>query len=393
MSAGAAVEMSAALRAKVAAPPPDEMAVSRRYQVLGQLDQGGMGEIFLARVSGAAGFSKEVVIKRLRRGLAAEPSYVARFLDEARMLASLSHPNVCQIHDLFVEGGEFYLAMEYLDGLPLAALARPLPLAMLCGLAAQVCEGLEYVHGLRRADGQPAGIVHRDVSPENVVVTVSGAAKIVDFGIARANDSARRTPCNMVRGKVAYMAPEQMRGQALDGRCDLYALGKVLEAAGDGDALGEVIEKATAFDRAARFGSAREMRAAIDRAARAAGVGVATSSELAEWMAGAHGEALAARRERARELTMTAEREGGTAGTMGTVSLRAPSAERPAAAQVVAVEATATVLDVPRRRVRRRVTAIAGGAAAAMAVALMTVAMAAPDPTPTPSPDPIATPT
>jgi serine/threonine-protein kinase len=394
----ATVEMSAALRARVLAPPPpEEMAVSRRYQVLGQLDRGGMGEIFLARVNGAAGFSKEVVIKRLRRKLAAEPSYVARFLDEARMLASMSHPNVCQIHDLFLEAGQFYLAMEYLHGLPLVAL-EAVPARMLCGLAVQVCEGLHHVHSL-------AGVVHRDISPQNLFLTVSGAAKILDFGIARANDSARLTPCNMVRGKVAYMAPEQLRGEDLDARCDLYALGLVLaEAAGGvervGAALGAVIARATEPDRQRRFASAREMRAAIDRAGAAAD-GVATPSELAEWLVAEYAGALSARKAQEAEATATVTSGAIVEMAPSTVSLRARSDERPAPVRVIRVaQVDATVIDASparggRSRRRRNGLIVAVAAAAVIAIGAGVGAMeseatpaasAAPTPTPTPTP-------
>ena len=138
------VEMPEELRRRQQAPA--EVSVSRRYELVGRLDQGGMGEIFLARMAGTAGFSREVVIKRLRRALAAEPDAVTAFVEEARLLASMSHPNVCQVHDLVAEEGQLYLVMEYLHGLPLSEVIKrgPIEMRQLCGIAAQVsfiCSG------------------------------------------------------------------------------------------------------------------------------------------------------------------------------------------------------------------------------------------------------------
>lgn len=289
------------LRRRVAAlaEPPPVVSVSRSYEVIGRLDQGGMAEIFLARVSGSAGFSKEVVIKRLRRNLAAEPAFAAAFVEEAQLLARFSHPNVCQVHDLVIQGGQFYLAMEYLDGLPLAAvLGRgAIEARMLCGIAAQLCEGLHHVHSLRRPDGTPTGVVHRDISPQNLFLTTAGAAVILDFGIAKTRDSARSTPFGRVKGKVGYMSPEQLGGRRLDARSDLYSLGLVLsDAAGSAAAFAPVIRRALAEEPGHRFQTAREMREAIDRVAAEVG-GAAAPSELADWLATRCGRDLAERRE------------------------------------------------------------------------------------------------
>ena len=329
------IELSEPIRRMLAirSAPPEVVSVSRRYQVLGRLGQGGMGEILLARQNGSAGFSREVVIKRLRPRLAAEPDAVAAFVDEARLLARLSHPNVCQVIDLVAQGGQLYLAMEYLDGLPLSDLWRrgqALDSRLVCGIAGQALEGLSYVHGLKSPGGQPAGVVHRDVSPENLFLTVAGAVKILDFGIAKTHDSAERTPFGRVKGKLGYMSPEQLSGLALDPRTDLYSLGVVLREAlgGDDDAsagpLGQVIDRAAALDRDERYGSAREMRAAVDAVAARLG-GAATPSELADWMASEFGPELAARRaQAARVATATETAEART--TLDPVEPRAMTA-------------------------------------------------------------------
>jgi outer membrane biosynthesis protein TonB/tRNA A-37 threonylcarbamoyl transferase component Bud32 len=374
------VEMPAALRRGA----PAEVSVSRTYELVGRLDQGGMGDIFLARMAGTAGFSREVVIKRLRRALAAEPRAVTAFVDEARLLASMSHPNVCQVHDLVAEEGQLYLVMEYLHGLPLGEMVKrgPIETRFLCGIAVQLCEGLHHVHSLRRPDGSPAGAIHRDISPSNLFVTSSGAAVILDFGIAKTFDSAQLTPLHVVKGKRAFMSPEQMGGEKLDARTDLYSLGVVLSDAAAPGELAEVIAKAIEILPQDRYQSAREMRAAIERAAAAVG-GPAAPSDLADFLASQFAEELEARRERVNSSDPTAT---------GTIELRAPSAERPAEMLV----APAPGVDARRRR-----GAIAGLTALGL-IGIVVFALSsngsadptpAPIPTPTPTPTAIATPT
>jgi serine/threonine-protein kinase len=374
------VEMPEELRRRQQAPA--EVSVSRRYELVGRLDQGGMGEIFLARMAGTAGFSREVVIKRLRRALAAEPQAVSAFVEEARLLASMSHPNVCQVHDLVAEEGQLYLVMEYLHGLPLSeVIARgPVALRELCGIAVQVCEGLHHVHSLRRPDGRLAGAIHRDISPSNLFVTSSGAVVILDFGIAKTFDSAQLTPMHVVKGKRAFMSPEQMGGEKLDARTDLYSLGVVLSDAAGSDELAEVFARATEILPADRYQSAREMREAIERAAAAVG-GAAAPSDLADWLATGFAAELEARRERVNKDDPTAT---------GTIELEPPTAERPAAMRIAPAVVAAAA---PAKRRRR---ALYGGLAAAAAAVLLVIALASngeADPTPTPTPTPIATPT
>jgi serine/threonine-protein kinase len=206
-----------------------------RYQVLSKLAQGGMAEVFVAKLVGASGFTKRYAIKRLLPELSADPELVQMLLDEARIASSLSHPNICQIFELGESDGRHFIAMEYLEGQTLAQLMRtaraerqPLPFEVSAHIVARAAEGLAYAHERRGDDGAPMGIVHRDVSPDNVMLTRDGQVKLLDFGIARATHRSRRTRTGLIRGKVAYMAPEHIRGEALDGRADVFALGVVL---------------------------------------------------------------------------------------------------------------------------------------------------------------------
>jgi serine/threonine-protein kinase len=203
-----------------------------RYELVERLAEGGMGEIFLARQVGAGSFEKLVVIKRLLPELEAREPFRSMFLEEARLTARLSHSNVCEVYELGEDAGQCFLAMQYLEGAPLGRLLETsLPVTaverirLLVGIIQQACEGLHHAHELRGADGQPLCVVHRDVSPSNVFVTAEGVAKVLDFGIAKARDSQHRTDTGMVKGKYAYMSPEQVRGEALDRRSDVFALG------------------------------------------------------------------------------------------------------------------------------------------------------------------------
>jgi serine/threonine-protein kinase len=205
-----------------------------RYELLGQLAIGGMAEIHLARLAGVDGFEKIVVVKRLLPELVASPAYVAMFLDEGKLVARLDHPNICEVHELGRDGAEYYLAMPYLDGIPVHELiARPRDpdrssqLRVAAGVIAQACEGLHHAHELRAADGEHAHLVHRDVSPSNLFVTANGTVKVLDFGIAKVRGGAA-TEVGMIKGKTQYMAPEQLLGDPVDRRCDVFALGIVL---------------------------------------------------------------------------------------------------------------------------------------------------------------------
>jgi serine/threonine-protein kinase len=214
---------------------PEHARAFGKYTLLTRLATGGMAEIFLARLSGAAGFQKHLVLKRILPQYAEDEHFVAMFLDEARIAAQISHPNVCQVYELGEVDGQYFLTMEYLDGVPLASLMRRAsrtPRAadtrLIAGLMVQASAGLHHAHELRDANGRPLGLVHRDVTPQNLFVTVDGVLKVLDFGVAKAAGASARTRTGSVKGKYAYMSPEQLKGEALDRRADVFALGVVL---------------------------------------------------------------------------------------------------------------------------------------------------------------------
>jgi eukaryotic-like serine/threonine-protein kinase len=206
-----------------------------KYDLLALLATGGMAEIWLARVSGMAGFEKLVVIKRLLDQLARDPEYVEMFLDEARINARLTHSNVVTVLELGQVEGKYFMAMEYVPGLSVQLVGKyatqrlnAVPQEVACGVVAQACAGLHYAHERSLPDGTPLHIVHRDISPQNLIVTFEGLVKVVDFGIARAAGRHTVTRTGFVKGKSSYMSPEQCLGQPLDRRSDVFALGIIL---------------------------------------------------------------------------------------------------------------------------------------------------------------------
>src|SRR5256712_12376168 len=206
-----------------------------KYKLLRLIASGGMAEVYLARQAGAAGFEKLVCLKRILPHLARDRQFVEMFLNEARLAARLDHPNIVSIHDLGETNGNYFIAMEFIDGPSLRAIAKRaqeqgeiLPIPEVCKIISMAASGLQYAHDLTDARGHPLGLVHRDISPDNVLVHRNGTAKVVDFGIAKAANSASHTRTGTLKGKVAYMPPEQLRGEALDRRTDVFALGVVL---------------------------------------------------------------------------------------------------------------------------------------------------------------------
>ena len=222
-----------------------------RFELIAELASGGMATVFLARLSGVAGFQRLVAIKRLHPHLAREPEFVEMFLDEARLAARIHHPNVVPIQEVGESDQGYYLVMDYIEGDTLArVLAKAakangrVPYGVTIRILLDVLAGLHAAHEMRDDHGDPLQIVHRDVSPQNILVGVDGVARVVDFGVARAASRLSTTRSGQLKGKLAYMAPEQARGGAVDRRADLFACGIVLWEAlatkrlfkGDGEA-------------------------------------------------------------------------------------------------------------------------------------------------------------
>jgi eukaryotic-like serine/threonine-protein kinase len=206
-----------------------------KYRIIGQIGKGGMADVFLGASAGPLGVSKPVVIKMLQSTARGDPALSRMFLDEARLAARLSHPNVIHTYDIGEDSGALFLAMEYLEGKTLGNLCGAftknsslVDVAMACHLVVEVLEGLEYAHELCDFDGRALGIVHRDVSPQNVFVTFDGHVKLLDFGIAKTASSESQTERGILKGKVRYMAPEQASGSEVDRRADLFATGVLL---------------------------------------------------------------------------------------------------------------------------------------------------------------------
>jgi serine/threonine-protein kinase len=281
-----------------------------RYSIVGKLAQGGMAEVYLARQVGPAGYQKLVVIKRVRPHLANDADFVGMFVNEARLAAMINHPNVVQIFDLGDEprpvsqggGKDWFLAMEYLDGRDMLQVGRAcrahnkaVPFDVTARIIADACAGLDHAHGLKGPDGKSLDLVHRDMSPENVLITFEGQVKVVDFGIAKASDNLIKTQAGQIKGKLGYVAPEAILGKPVDARADVFAIGATLYLFLSGrpafsgsnpmeiferslkpptpprevnsrvpEALDAVCMKALAQDRDKRYRSAGEVRAALD---------------------------------------------------------------------------------------------------------------------------------
>ncbi|MGE0790356.1 MAG: protein kinase [Sandaracinaceae bacterium] len=229
---------------EIAFPGAREPERLGRYELLAPLGRGGMASVFLARLRGPVGFEKVVALKRIHPTLSKDPRFVDMFLDEARVAAALQHPNIAHVFELGNEGPVYFLAMEYLHGEHLGAvLARAtargelLPVELACWIVARIAEGLHYAHEATDPLGRPLSIIHRDVSPQNIFVTYAGNVKLTDFGVAKASTNQVETDTGTVKGKFAYMAPEQAFAETLDRRADVFALGTVLWEALSGKRL------------------------------------------------------------------------------------------------------------------------------------------------------------
>ena len=206
-----------------------------KYHLIEAIAAGGMAELFRAKLYGAGGFEKDLAIKKVLPQLARDEAFVQMFMDEAMITVTLSHGNIVSVIDFGELDGEYYLVMEYVDGVNLQNLIKkcqevndPVPVPIACYTALNICRGLDYAHRKVGPDGKPLQIVHRDVSPQNILLSFEGGVKIVDFGIARAASRITSTQAGVVKGKVAYMSPEQLTGQAVDNRSDIFSVGIIL---------------------------------------------------------------------------------------------------------------------------------------------------------------------
>jgi serine/threonine-protein kinase len=294
-----------------------------KYQLIAEIARGGMGIVHLAVAQGLARFSKLLVIKELKPEYVEDETFLEMFLEEARLAARLNHPNIVQTYEVGEEKRRYYLVMDYLDGVSLARVVRrnspSFTMNMRLRVICEVLQGLEYAHTLKDFDGSDLGIVHRDVNPSNVFITFDGQAKLVDFGIAKAIDSTIETRTGILKGKPAYMAPEQIAGDA-DARADVFSAGVMIWEAAAGarmwarkgdvevvahmlkaevpnlrevapdvpEALAQIVEKALAKHRADRYESARALQEALeeylkgDETATMRAVGTAVSGIFVE---------------------------------------------------------------------------------------------------------------
>jgi eukaryotic-like serine/threonine-protein kinase len=216
-------------------PRIDGAAKLGHYELLHPLGVGGMAEVFKARALGPAGFERDVVVKRILPAYGRDEDFVRMFADEARILGLIHHPNVVQAFEFGEIDGTLYLALEYVDGPSLSRILRALraanrrmPPAIAAYIGREICRALDCVHRLEDDRGQRLDVVHRDVTPSNIIVTPWGAVKLLDFGVAKFASAARSTRDGTVKGKPAYLAPEQLQGKPIDGRVDLFALGIVM---------------------------------------------------------------------------------------------------------------------------------------------------------------------
>lgn len=205
-----------------------------QYYILERIAQGGMAEVFKGLAYDLHGLKRTVVIKKILPQISANPEFVDMLVDEAKIAVLLSHGNIAQVYDLGRSGNDYFIVMEYVDGWSVsqiqracAAVPQPIPLAIVCYIVAEIAAGLEYIHTRTDERGEPLGIVHRDVSPQNIIVSRGGTVKIIDFGIAKTQTRADGTESGVLKGKFAYMAPEHANAETIDHRADIFSLGVI----------------------------------------------------------------------------------------------------------------------------------------------------------------------
>src|SRR5574338_164617 len=206
-----------------------------KYYLLEKINTGGMAEVFRAKAFGVEGFERLVAVKRILPNSAEDKEFIRMFIDEAKLAVQLNHANIAQIFDLGVVDGSYYIALEHVHGRDLRGmfdrcrqLGDPMPVSQACFVVMKVCEGLDYAHNKRDQAGRELHLVHRDVSPQNVLVSFEGEVKLIDFGIAKAAGKGSKTQAGILKGKFGYMSPEQVRGIPVDRRSDVFSCGIVL---------------------------------------------------------------------------------------------------------------------------------------------------------------------
>ncbi len=331
------------------------MRMLGRYALYAPIASGGMATVHLGRLLGPVGFARTVAIKRLHENFARDPQFVAMFVDEARLAARIQHPNVVDMLDVITTQGELFLVLGYVQGESLAtlfqaarSLERPVPVGVVVGIIVGVLHGLHAAHEARSERGEPLGIVHRDVSPHNVLVGVDGIPRLLDFGVAKAAGRMRQSLSGEIKGKLGYMGPEQLRGTA-DRRTDVYSTSVMLWEgltgkrllSGDKDAmvlhklldgnvdppslhasgvsreLDALVLRGLAAEPSARFATAREMARALEGV-----VAVASASAVGEWVDTLVHDRLA---DRAREVEIV-EESSSSLGPSRSSDLPGPSA-------------------------------------------------------------------
>ncbi|HEY8945423.1 MAG TPA: serine/threonine-protein kinase, partial [Polyangiaceae bacterium] len=364
-----------------------------RYELIGEIASGGMATVYLSRLTGVGGFQRFVAMKRLHPHLAGEKEFVEMFLDEARLAAGIHHPNVVPILEVGASPVGYYLVMEYIEGDTLARLlaraasrGKRIPPGVTIRVALDMLAGLHAAHELRDDAGAPVNLVHRDVSPQNVLVGSDGIARITDFGVARAASRLSATRVGQLKGKIAYMAPEQAQGdENLDRRADVFSAGIVIwealaakrlfkaenEAAtlsrvmSDpvpdlsrvaphvGREVCEIVMRALERDRDRRFGSCAAFADALEATAQGR-LKIASSRELAAYVQEVMGEEIARQRDAVRVWLQRTEQDREHASSPRT----SPSSSVSAAAMIVPDPAVSrssvTALDLPRTSSRRR---------------------------------------
>ncbi len=329
--------------------PPDAPSVQKgntidRYEILAELARGGMGTVLLARVAGAGGFSRLYAVKLLHKHLMYDSEFVDMLLDEARIAARIHHPNAVAIHEVgFNETHGYYLVMDYVEGVTLWDVNQhlgpgsPQRVKICTRIVYDALMGLECAHTLNDDMGRPLKVVHRDMSPQNILVGVDGIARVTDFGIAKAAARITGTTPGQVKGKLAYMAPEQARGKELDHRVDIFAIGAVLwemltgqrlfkrqkdnetidalltlpipavreKVPGIPETLDMVCMQALVRDPTMRFGSARAMAVALENAARSSNL-FGDAHDVGTWVRNTFARAIETRREAIRQVATSA---------------------------------------------------------------------------------------